>query len=93
MAGAGAEAGASLRMAGRPEGRGLAAVVNAGQTRLPALGLPQSKMPVWVLKQELRLEILQWVPLWWGGGCGGGGGWEEHDFLFRIKTICGCRCG
>lgn len=22
----------------------------------------------------------------------GGGGWEEHDFLFQIKNICGC-CG
>lgn len=51
-----------------------------GQTRPLCPGLPESKTLVWVLKQKLRLEILQRIPLWWGGV---GGGWEEHDFLFQ----------
>lgn len=43
-----------------------------GQTRPLCPGLPESKTLVWVLKQKLRLEILQRIPLWWGGV-----GWEE----------------
>lgn len=53
------------------EGCGLTTAVNAGQTWPCALGLPQSEEPLWVLKQELRLEILQWIP------SGGGAGWVQ----------------
>lgn len=48
-----------------------------------------------VLKRELRLEILQRVPLWLGGGQVGGGGREEHDFLFQYfgsRSVCSRRC-
>lgn len=65
-----------------PEGCGLTAVVNARQTctlgrPAPYPGLPSSEALVWVLKQELRLELLHWVP-----SAGVQTGWEEHDFLF-----------
>ena len=37
-------------------------------------GLPESKTPVWVLKQELRLEIFAADSTLVGRGCVGGGG-------------------
>lgn len=51
------------------EGRGLATVVNAGQTRPPPWAALEHDTGL-VLKRELRLEIPQRVPLWWGGGVG-----------------------
>lgn len=65
------------------EGRGLATVVNAGQTRPPPWAALEHDTGL-VLKRELRLEIPQRVPLWWGGG------WEEHDF--RVQYL-GCSSG
>lgn len=79
--------GASVRMAmWWPEGCGLMTVVNARQTWPLYPGLPWSEALVWVLKRELRLEILHWVP---SGGCRVGAGWEEHDSysVFWIKTL------
>lgn len=44
-------------------------------------GLPSSEALVWVLKQELRLELLHCVP---SAGAQTGCRGEEHDFLFAI---------
>lgn len=69
--------GASLRMAvWWPEGSGLTTVVNwADLAPVPWAALGEAL--VWVLKQELRLEICIGSHL-------AGAGREEHDFLFGI---------
>lgn len=57
-------------------------------------GLPKSKTLVWVLKQELRLEILQRIPLWLGGGALGAGCRGKSMisyFSFWTKNIYSCR--
>lgn len=92
-AGWGAEAATSLRMARYwPEGCGF----HKQWWGRPGLspGLPKSKTLVWVLKQELRLEILQRIPPLVGRCLGAGCVGEEHDFLsfsFWTKNIYSCR--
>ena len=60
-------------------------------------GLPKSKTLVWVLKQELRLEILQRIPLWlggvpWGRGVGGKSMIPYFSFWTKTSVVAGIYC-
>lgn len=67
------------------EGRGLATVVNAGQTRLPALGRPRARHRS---GPEARIKAGDSAA---GATLVGGGGWEEHDFRFQyFGSRSGC---